>query len=293
MIYLVLIGIVVVGIVMLVLFGLHGMQKEVTDTDRSYQDEPPPLLKMIWPVINFFRHHFAARTPTAMLEEGHEKIARAGLHHTINPEELIAIKFVAAIVIGLVFWFAGSGLEGNGGLMMAGMGVLMGFIYPDMWLKKRAAKRRDGILKALPTFLDYLVLGVEAGMNLMGALGQCVDKGPPGPLRDEFTLVLRDVRSGLSRIDALKRMEDRLAVPEITSFVSSIVQAEQVGASVGKVLRGQAERRRTERFQRAEKLAMEAPVKLILPLVLFIFPTTFIILAFPIYVMVSNQQGLN
>ncbi len=285
------IAVCVGGAVGLLLWGLAGLQAEVQATDRSYQDEPPPLLKSVWPVISFFRHYFAARTPTAMLENAHKQIARAGLHHTINAEEFVAIKMVATIVAAIIFWFVCSGMSGATMLMMTFMGALLGFVYPDLWLKKRGDQRRDEILKTLPVFLDYLVLGVESGMNFMSAMGQCVEKGPAGHLRQEFALVQRDVRAGLSRIDALKRLDERLDVPEISAFVSAIVQAEQIGASTGKVLRLQAQRRRSERFQRAEKAAMEAPVKLILPLVLFIFPTTFIILAFPIAMMV-RQQGL-
>lgn len=285
------IAVCVGGAVGLLLWGLAGLQAEVQETDRSYQDEPPPLLKSIWPVISFFRHYFAARTPTGALEKAHQQICRAGLHHTLNAEEFIAIKLVGLLVASVVFWMVSANLSGSTNLMMTLMGGLLGFVYPDLWLRKRGDQRRDEILKTLPVFLDYLVLGVESGMNFMGAMGQCVEKGPAGHLRQEFALVQRDVRAGLSRLDALKRLDERLTIDEISAFVSAIVQAEQIGASTGKVLRLQAERRRSERFQRAEKAAMEAPVKLILPLVMFIFPTTFIVLAFPIAMMV-RQQGL-
>ncbi len=109
-----------------------------------------------------------------------------------------------------------------------------------------------------------------------------MEKAPPGPLRNEFGIVLRDLRAGLSRADSLRRMADRLDITEVTSFVSSIIQAEKMGASLATVLRVQAEQRRNERFQRAEKLAMEAPIKLVGPLIMFIFPVTFIVLGFPI-----------
>ena len=130
---------------------------------------------------------------------------------------------------------------------------------------------------------------VEGGLNLQGALGQAMEKGPAGPLRNEFAVVLRDLRSGLSRADALRRMAERLDIQEITSFVSSIIQAEKMGASLASVLRVQSEQRRNERFQRAEKMAMEAPVKLVGPLVIFIFPVTFIVLGFPIVMKVIGE----
>ena len=97
-------------------------------------------------------------------------------------------------------------------------------------------------------------------------------------------MVVRDLRSGLPRADALRRMDERLVMPEITSFVGTVIQSEKMGASLGNALRSQAEQRRTERFQRAEKQAMEAPVKLIGPLMMFIFPCTFIVIGFPIVI---------
>ena len=123
-----------------------------------------------------------------------------------------------------------------------------------------------------------------AAARLTGAINQAMDKGPTGPLRHEFFMVVRDLRSGLPRADALRRMEKRLAMMEITSFVGTVIQAEKMGARLGAALRSQAEQRRTERFQRAEKLAMEAPVKLIGPLMIFIFPITFVVIGFPIVV---------
>ena len=153
---------------------------------------------------------------------------------------------------------------------------------PVIWLSDTRKRRDDAVIRTLPVYLDFLTMCVEGGLNLQGALGQAMEKGSPGPLRNEFAVVLRDLRAGLSRSDALRRMAERLDVQEITSFVSSIVQAEKMGASLANVLRVQSDQRRNERFQRAEKQAMEAPVKLVFPLVLFIFPVTFIVLLFPI-----------
>jgi tight adherence protein C len=155
-------------------------------------------------------------------------------------------------------------------------------MLPVIWLSDTRKRRDDDVIRTLPVYLDFLTMCVEGGLNLQGALGQAMEKATPGPLRNEFAVVLRDLRSGLSRSEALRRMADRLAIKEITSFISSIIQAEKMGASLANVLRVQSDQRRNERFQRAEKQAMEAPVKLVFPLVLFIFPVTFIVLLFPI-----------
>jgi len=159
-----------------------------------------------------------------------------------------------------------------------------GFVYPRVWLKESLKRRQKLMVKALPVYLDFLTMGVEAGLNMAGAIGQAVAKGPAGPLKNEFAFVLRDLRAGLTRAEALRRMDERVRIPQVTSFISAVIQAERMGASLGPTFRSQADQRRTERFQLAEKLAMEAPVKLIFPLVAFIFPVTFLVLMFPIAV---------
>ena len=123
---------------------------------------------------------------------------------------------------------------------------------------------------------------MEAGLNLQGAMTQAVAKGPKGVLRDEFQRVLRDIRAGKARAESLRAMAQRMDEPAVANFTTAVIQAESMGMNLGPVLRAQADQRRSERFLRAEKLAMEAPVKLLFPLLAFIFPCTFIVLFFPI-----------
>ncbi|MCW8177864.1 type II secretion system F family protein, partial [Verminephrobacter aporrectodeae] len=118
-------------------------------------------------------------------------------------------------------------------------------------------------------------LCVEAGLNMQGAITQAVAKGPPSLVREEFQRVLRDLRAGKGRAEALRDMGERLNEPSVTNFIMAVIQAERMGMSLGPVLRAQADQRRSERFLRAEKLAMEAPVKMLFPLIAFIFPCTF------------------
>lgn len=288
---LVLVVLAIGGAVVVIIWALAGLGWQVPEEDRGYLDPLPTILRAIWPLVRFVTFYFSSRLPAPLLERAHKQIARSGANYMITAEEFYAVRMIGGLLLGGLIWLGVHRLGASIGTPLGLFGLVLGFLYPSLWLNKRYATRRRDILKALPMFLDYIILGVEAGMNFIGALAQTVEKGPHGPLRQEFFLVLRDIRAGLSRADALRRMEERLKIPEISSFVSAVVQAEQVGASMGNVLRMQADRRRSERFQRAEKLAMEAPVKLLLPLVLFIFPTTFIILAFPIVMMVQ-QQGL-
>ena len=129
---------------------------------------------------------------------------------------------------------------------------------------------------------DAVTMAVEAGLSLPGALQQATQNGPDGLLKKEIQRVNRDIKAGAGRIEALEALAERLNLREVTGVVAALAQADRSGGSVGETLRIQADQQRVERFQRAEKLAMEAPVKLIFPLVAFIFPTTFLVLAFPI-----------
>jgi tight adherence protein C len=291
MIWYILIAVSVAGSVILVFWWIAAMHEEVPDDERQYLDPLPPLLRVIWPIIRFLAYYLCSRLPAQLLENTHQQLARAGATYMMNAEEFFASRVFAGVVTFVIAFMALKPLGGMLGVVLPLLVGILGFFYPLIWLRNRYESRRKDILKALPMYLDYFTLAIEAGLNLAGALAQTVEKGPAGPMRQELFLVLRDIRSGLTRADALRRMDTRLKIPEVSSVVSAIVQAEQVGASVGKVMRVQAERRRMERFQRAEKLAMEAPVKLMLPLVLFIFPTTFIVLAFPIIMMIK-QQGV-
>ena len=156
---------------------------------------------------------------------------------------------------------------------------------------ERRSKRRRLVVKDLPTFLDFITMAVEAGLNLTGGIEQATLKGPAGPLSQEFNRVLRDMRSGLPRAEALKRMAERMDMSQISSFTGTLIQADRVGASLGDTLRAQAAQRREERFLRAEKLALEAPVKMMLPLVMFFFPLIFLMLGYFIYLRMK-QEGI-
>lgn len=253
----------------------------VDNEDRTFMDPLSWKLKLLWPFIQIIANFFVIFFPYEMLERTEEKITHSGVSYLLNAEQFIALRIVSAIIAPLLALFVMICLENFQPVWFI-ITPLLGFMLPVIWLSDTRKKRDDAVIRTLPVYLDFLTMCVEGGLNLQGALGQAMEKATPGPLRNEFAIVLRDLRSGLSRADALRRMADRLDIQEITSFVSSIVQAEKMGASLGNVLRVQSDQRRSERFQRAEKQAMEAPVKLVFPLVLFIFPVTFIILLFPI-----------
>lgn len=251
--------------------------------DRAFLDPLPGPLRLLWPSIRMVDYHLCTRIPHRLLEGPAQSLRLAGLGYLISPGQLVALGIVltcagaavAALALALAGLFAWQGVAA---------GAALGHLLPRAWLKDALDKRRKAIVRALPAYLDYLTMSVEAGLNMAGAIGQAVAKGPAGPLKNEFALVLRDLRAGLTRTEALRRMDERVRIAQVSSFIGAVIHAERLGASLGPTLRAQAGQRRAERFQAAEKLAMEAPVKLIFPLVVFIFPVTFLVLMFPIAV---------
>lgn len=249
--------------------------------DRTYMDPLSWKLKLLWPFIQIIANFFVVFLPYEVLENTEKKITHSGVSYLLTAEQFIALRIISAMIAPLFALFIMFCLKNFQPIWLV-ITPLLGFMLPNIWLSDVRKKRDNAVIRTLPVYLDFITMCVEGGLNLQGALGQAMEKASPGPLRNEFAVVLRDLRSGLSRADSLRRMAERLDIQEITSFVSSIVQAEKMGASLASVLRVQSEQRRSERFQRAEKQAMEAPVKLVFPLVVFIFPITFIILLFPI-----------
>jgi tight adherence protein C len=212
----------------------------------------------------------------------------------LSPEQLYGLRAVSIVLVALFPCLVLFMLDMDGfGLYLSCMliGGMIGYFYPDLWLTERRKKRQRMVIKDLPVFLDFIVMTVEAGMNITGGIEQATQKGPPGPLAQEFARLLRDLRSGLARAEALRRMADRMDMTQISSFTGSLIQADRVGASLGQTLRAQASQRREERFLRAEKLALEAPVKMMLPLVMFFFPLVFLVLGYFIYLRMK-QEGI-
>lgn len=279
-----------IGVLAATTMALRRLTVAVPDEARDYLDPLPPSLRAVWPAVRFFDHHFIWVTPKSLRAAVDEQLRLTGMSFLMTARQFLSLSMVSALTFCLLAGIAMLGLGAFSPLLMIAAGAL-GFFYPRIWLRDVRKRNLLQITRHLPVFLDFLTLSVEAGLNINGALLQAVEKGPEGPLRREFEHVLRDLKSGLSRADALRRMDDRLRVKEVTNFVGAVIQAERTGSGLAATLRFQSEQRRTERFQRAEKQAMEAPVKLIFPLVVFIFPVTFIVLGFPI-VMKFMQEGL-
>lgn len=271
-------------------YSLTRLTRAVPSENREYLDPLPKYLRSLWPVVKFAEHHFLGIVPAAVLSRAQEQLRLTGMSFLMSAPQFIALSLVSAVLFMALLLLMMLGLDAVSPMVLLA-GGLGGFFYPRLWLRDVRKRITAQVIKQLPIFLDFLTLSVEAGLNINGAMTHAVEKGPEGTLRREFEHVLRDLKSGLGRADALRRMDDRLRMKEITNFAGAVIQAERMGSGLAATLRFQSEQRRTERFQRAEKQAMEAPVKLIFPLVVFIFPVTFIVLGFPI-VMKFMQEGL-
>lgn len=283
---LILLALCVVAAIILAFAGTRGLLNQVPEDPRDYQDPLPFGLKMIWPLVQASTHVIGPRLKTADLEKSHRSLQAAGQDYLITPEELAGLRIVAsgAVTIFLLLFVVVLGHFSFGTFLACVVfGVPLGWMYPHLWLSERRKTREKRVIRDLPIFLDFITMSVEAGLNITGAIEQAVLKGPAGPLAQEFSRMMRDLRAGLPRSEALKRLADRMDIAQISSFTSALIQADRVGASLGETLRAQAMQRREERFLRAEKLALEAPVKMMAPLIMFFFPLIFIVLAYFIY----------
>jgi len=265
----------------LLLYSLGRIQRSVPRDSREYMDPLPQSLKILWPMVRFFAFYIGERLSADILEQYNIKLRRSGIAYLMTAEQYFGLKVLSLLLSGGVAYLCISMLQSNSWFLLIGAAAV-GWFMPDISLNDLCKKRRDNLVKQLPVYLDFLTMAVQSGMNLSGAIFQAVDKGPEGPLMHELAKVLRDIKAGMSRIDAIRAMGERVSVKELNSFVTATVQAEKTGASLGETLKAQSDQRRIERFQTAEKKAMQAPVKLIFPLVAFIFPMTFVIIGFPI-----------
>ncbi len=258
--------------------------------DDRFRDRPPWALRLVWWPIRWLAHYLGRFAPDAAVRRGQLRLISAGLDYALTAPQWWAAQTLAVVgasVVGTALATA-LHLSAFGG---SALGALAAWVLARSWLRDRIARRQGETVKTLPFFLDLVTLCVEAGLNLNAALAQAVARGPHGALRDELQRVLRDMRAGKSRADALRSFADRMGNASVSYLVTALIQAEVTGMSLGPLLRAQAEQRRAERFALAEKKAMEAPVKLLLPLIGFIFPCTFIVLGFPV-VMKFMQLGL-
>ncbi|MFZ4694921.1 MAG: type II secretion system F family protein [Verrucomicrobiia bacterium] len=250
---------------------------------RRQERSLPVLLRAVLPLTSLAPNLFLTGPWKTAGERLDRKILSAGFDGLITGREIMLAQLWLG-GIGLVFGLLlGWGINPVGVILT---GVL--FAYPRMWLRGALAERHRAIQRGLPYVLDLLTLCVEAGLDFMSALSKIVDRRKMDPLGEELMRVFHVIKLGRTRRQALKEMRDRVDLPDLTVVVNALTQADELGISLGAILRIQSDQLRTKRFQRAETLANQAPTKMLLPLV-FIFIAAFIILLGPVLLQVFQR----
>ena len=225
-------------------------------------------------------------------ENAERRLAMAGNPGDLRVSDWLGVKMLVGIAIAAIAFLVFGLLIGGVvvGLFLGLVGFGIGFLIPEFWLGRRIKARQKLILKMIPDTLDLLTISVRAGLGFDGALAKVVEK-LPGPLTDEFRRALAEVRVGKARRDALRDMVPRTHVQPLSNFIGAIIQAEQLGVSISKVLQVQSEQLRIERRQRAEEQAARAPIKMLFPLVGCIFPSLFIVILGPAIISIVKTLG--
>jgi tight adherence protein C len=225
-------------------------------------------------------------------ENAEKRLAMAGNPGDLRVTDWMGVKVLVGIAMSAIAFLVFGLLIGGVvvGLFLGLVGFGIGFLIPEFWLGRRIKARQKLILRMIPDTLDLLTISVRAGLGFDGALAKVVEK-LPGPLTDEFRRALAEVRVGKARRDALRDMVPRTHVQPLSNFIGAIIQAEQLGVSISKVLQVQSEQLRIERRQRAEEQAARAPIKMLFPLVGCIFPSLFIVILGPAIISIIKTMG--
>ena len=263
----------------------------VTLADGRRQERSIPLtFKMLLPFVGNLDGLVSRPMFAKQVETADWMLVASGFEGLLSGREFVALKFLCPIVLGTL-WTVLIALLGamlpdspfsSAFVPLSLFGFALFYVQPMLWLRGALKRRHESILKSLPFVLDILTLSVEAGMDFISALQRNCQSRKLDPLNEELLRMTKEIQVGLSRREALKGMADRVRQPDLRSVAFALIQADELGVSIGAILRIQSEQMRSRRFDRAEKLAHEAPTKMLGPLMLCIFPALFIILLGPI-----------
>ena len=270
--------------------------RDQTVTLEEIELQQPFNERFIRPALERLGAFLNARVGRDRIVSIQNKLSLAGRPGNLTVNGFISVKLVLGIGAGvlgfLLFTLAKMSFPlippPVGTIVLAALAGLAGYFFPDLWLRQKVQRRQKEIRLALPNALDLLTISVEAGLGFDAALVRVTEKYK-NALSEEFTQVLNEVRLGRPRLEALDDMGRRVGVEELHSFIQALIQSEQLGVGIAKVLRIQSEEMRRKRRQRAEELAAQASLKMLFPMLLFIFPTIFIVLMGPAVLVILHS----
>ena len=264
---------------------------------RRTERKIPLIFRLLLPFVSNLSRVVSRPAFAKSRETADQMIVASGLEGLLSGSEFIALKILVPLVCGSAWALAvfapamldaETFLSGNT-ILIAMLGFLYFYAYPLMWLRSTLKKRHFAIMRALPFVLDLLTLSVEAGMDFMGALQRNCNRRRIDPLNEELIRMTREVQMGISRRAALRNMAERSRQADLKAVSFALIQADELGVPVGPILRIQSDQLRQRRFDRAERLANEAPVKMLGPLLLCIFPAVLVVLLAPILLQAAKN----
>jgi tight adherence protein C len=270
----------------------YAFREEVTSMEEI-ELSLPFTDRVVVPTLRRFSKTIVRFTPNSTIERTAKQLELAGSPRNLSAAEFWGIRILVTLLFaGLTFvMMARFNQPLNKQVTYTLGGFVIGFMLPQMWLKSKIDRRKQAIIKKFPDALDLMTICVDAGLTFDGAMAQVGEKWDD-PLSQEFARVVNELQLGKTRRQALRDLSDRTNVSDVQSFIASVLQADQLGVSIGKVLRIQSEQMRIRRRQRAEELAQQAPVKMTFPLVFLIFPSILLVLLGPALFQVLRNNAL-
>lgn len=295
---LVLAGIVIIGAIVLIIIGVRMpdaedvLQKRLADFStfegpvnlEEIELSQPFTERIIYPLARKMGEIAAKFTPQNALQSTQKKLELAGNPGRMEPSMVLVLQFGVAAIFGgmliLVFSVASTNWPLGRIMLLVGGFTILGFYFPQMWLSSKIARRQKDVRRGMPDALDLLTICVEAGLGFDAAMAKVSEKWE-NEISLAFGRVIREIQLGKLRREAMRDMADRVGIPEMTSFVAAVIQSEQLGVSMAKVLRIQSDQMRIKRRQMAEEEAHKAPIKMLIPMAGLIFPSLMIVLLTP------------
>ena len=261
---------------------LQDLDEDVTFTNEFDKKLAEPFIVRVTKPLGGLVGRVARLTPRNYLDQTHRKLLLAGLSGTMRAEEFVVAQLASTglLTLGALLFAALGNPSPRVALLLIIVAPIAGLLLPAAWLSRKVGERQGAILKDLPDTLDLLAISVEAGMGFEGAL-HIVCQHFSSPLAEEFARTLHEMELGLPRRDAFQNLKRRTEVPELSNFVLALLQADALGIPIGRVLKTQATEMRSKRRQWAREKAAKLPVKMLFPLVLFVFPAIMIVVLGP------------